>query len=149
MKRRWIIRSIFMLPILLCLIGWGWSGWYVCSVSYLQQDGRCDACNSGSGLITVEGFISGDDTLPTGWKCKITPDEGSGWFWQQDGVHGFLGFFYVNNFDGPEPLLYRLDIPYWFLVLYFSILLVLVYRKTRPKPNPATAFPVEMDKMPK
>jgi len=35
-------------------------------------------------------------------------------------------------------------VPYWYIILIFFGLLFFVWRKTRPKINPATAFPVEL-----
>jgi len=70
-----------------------------------------------------------------------------------------LGFYYGTELfrpSGPSTdafgmpnstlaTLFRLiGIPFWFLTLLAAGFAVWVWRRTRPKPNPATAFPVEI-----
>ena len=67
-------------------------------------------------------------------------------------VEIFSGFWTTGD-GGPLYLktAYQLAlVPYWliaFPLVVLTFLLFYVWRKSRPKPNPATAFPVEMDKI--
>src|ERR1035437_8125782 len=143
MVRRWIIRIVFMMPILLCVGGWGWSGMYHSSASY-SHDGHWVGCGSGWGVVTVSlGRWSG---TPDGWECDDaykqddfileppdTPDS-----------HYFLGFRRLNHGLETPAYWYDFTVPYWFLIAMFSAVLFLVWRKTRPKIYRGGAFPVEM-----
>jgi hypothetical protein len=65
-KRRWFIRSIFMLPILLCIVGWGWSvghtdeGWYC-------HEGYWVCCRTSSGFVNVLGGPPSELSETEGW----------------------------------------------------------------------------------
>ena len=137
MKRRWIIRSIFILPILLCIVGWGWSAghsgdvWYWTGVTGVS-------CSTGWGSVGVCTIYSRVPDWEPGWHCEVVPTDEIRFLF---GAH--LGFVYSST-----PIYTHVYVPYWFLILVFSAVLLFVWRKTR-KPNHATAFPVEMDKMPK
>jgi hypothetical protein len=68
-------------------------------------------------------------------------------FWPPNdpALHCLLGFRYGRR-DFPAHGLggYEFAVPYWFLIVASSAVLFSVWRKTRPKSNPATAFPVEV-----
>lgn len=146
MKRRWLIRSLFMLAVLLCVAGWGWSRTDVCIISY-SQNGHLVWCESKAGVVR----------LGRGWLSSFT----HGWAWQSDPVdppqflppfrdrYQFLGFGFrrevIANPNDAGKIVFSttyVDVPYWFFALLFSVALLFVWRKTRPR-NPATAFPVE------
>ena len=131
MKRRWFIRSLFMLPILLCLIGWGWSAGYLSGVKYQGQGWRVRLAMRG-GMIEVEHWR--DDFGQRGLHLVNWP--GPLCFWPGMGHH--LGFGYL--YGSYEK---HIALPFWFLILVFSGLLWFVWRQTRPKPN-GGAFPVEV-----
>ena len=145
MKCRWIIRSFFILLILLC-IGWGWSSTHEGWIFYHFAGGQRFDCGTVWSILEV-GYDNPDGRDdPKGWSCVINvrrpihvipvPAGELG-----DFNNGFLGF----NGDFREGH-YFLEIPYWFLVSILVLILIFVWRKNR-KPNPATAFPVETDKM--
>ena len=144
MAKRWIIRSLFTLPIVLCLAGWGWSGWYQGGIVYARD-------HRGIILATMDGAVC----LRGGWL----PWEGHGYagevhrndpvgFWPESDADEtcFLGFRWRHySFTDPRGAVctvYGLTIPYWAPLLIFSLLLLLFWRKTRRRADPATAFPV-------
>ena len=148
MVRRWIIRGLFMLPVLLCVGGWVWSGFYQAGIWYWHAEKGLAVCTE-SGIVEVDvgtwnGKLTGRhyyvDRYP---NARLYP---------LDSHHRFLGFgCYQLDTDvgidkSPSPLLWGVSIPYWFLVFISAVLLWLVWRKTRPKPDPRTAFPVELAK---
>ncbi len=139
MLRRWIIRIIFMLPILLCVGGWGWSA---------KHDGRLEYHRHGHwfGGGTLWGFVCVNYGPPSlgeiasdGWICRIYPRT-EVHFWPRlfTDHFSFLGFGYYSGFS-----ITTIEVPYWFLILVFSALLFVVWRKTRP-PVKGRAFPVEL-----
>jgi hypothetical protein len=139
MKRRWIIRSFFMLPIVLCIIGWGWSsthwGWagYTCADHVVR-------CGTFYGVV----YVSSDklrQPTPNGWSSfyRHVPETR---FWSRNDSVIFFGF---GCYWGPDGC--SVHVPYLFPLFVFSLVLMYVWRITRPKPNPVTAFPVEMDTM--
>jgi hypothetical protein len=148
MFRRWLIRTFFLLPILLCVAGWLWSGFYASWLSY-SQDGKYVECIPLSGVLVLEW---GWDSRPRDrWQSEAFQQARTQlWqsrFWLQPrqgaGIPAYvLGFSFDHRAHW-----YCVAIPFWFLILAFSALFFLIYRKTRPKPSPDTAFPVEPDEV--
>src|ERR1035437_7518200 len=90
MVRRWIIRIIFMLPILLCMAGWGWSGTHSLWIRY-SHDGRGVECESRWGVVVV--LVRWHLLPPDGWRYEDFT-HGPARFWPVDDMasHAFLGF---------------------------------------------------------
>ena len=57
-----------------------------------------------------------------------------------------MGFGYAHYADARNSVT-MVCVPYWFLIVFFSVALFFVWRKTRPKFNPNTAFPIEPSKL--
>jgi len=125
-------------------MGWGWSGWYWGKIDY-HRDHRGFSLGTGHGALRFEGGfnpwlrdgcatdVHRTDTVRF---CPGADDDGM----------GFLGFRWGRdsfNF-GAVHVQYYLAIPYWFPLLGSSLLLLGAWRKTRGRPDPATAFPVEI-----
>ena len=140
MKRRWFIRCLFMLPILLCVGGWAWGRMYNGYVRF-THDGSWIGCVQSDGVIGVG--VGGRFGLPNGWNHEVALRDGLRHFWRPWPDPAFLGFRISHH---PQDMggWYCLSLPYWFLIIVFSLVLFFVWRKTRPKLNPATAFPMEM-----
>jgi hypothetical protein len=140
MLRRRLIRTLLLLPVLLCLAGWGWGSSHDCWVTY-DHDGRWVAADAATGIITV--FVGWDSPKPNGGAYKIERIA-SGQFWPKyaPGFHSLLGFS-VGRAAGWGGKFYFLNVPFWFLIVLFSALFLLIYRQTRPNPHPRTAFPIE------
>ena len=135
MKRRWFIRSLFMVPILLCIVGWGWSVTHSTWVGYHTNHYLLFA-ETETGGVGLRGTII-ESEVTNGWTFENN---------SQDERHllnpeyiSSLGFF-VRHFGSVTILV----VPYWFLILVFSGLLWLVWRRTPPKPT-GGAFPVEVE----
>jgi len=137
MKRRWVIRLIFILPILLCLGGWGWSFTHNGRIE-MGRGGIWGSCGTIWGSVTIQ---YDHYAPPIGLQCDVYRESEAHLLLHPD--IGFLGFGYSGPPYGPHALF----MPYWFLILVFSSVLFIVWRRTRPKVNPATAFPVEMGKV--
>ena len=138
MLRRWIIRSFFVVPILLCLCAWGWSRSHRVYIAYCHHD-RFVACVSLWGTVDVRwGTITGQSD---GWVCQTTP-EAYVHFWPVDFVDTFFGFSYLLESTTPSTLT-LLQAPWWFLIIVFSAILYVVWRKTRPR-GTGREFPVEL-----
>jgi len=144
-----------MLPILLCVVGWGWS-----SVHF----GRLTHAHAGAAVefTTYSGSFDvrwGDTERYEGWRCATVPIEFEfvpSDFWTCDFQRfssanfyqfSYLGFYSQMIGGGAYPYPMRvLGVPYWFLIVVFSALLYVVWRKTRSKANPKSAFPVEVER---
>ena len=146
MTRRWLIRCLFLLPILLCLAGYAWSvvhnGWLV-----WNHAGDTFELTTGSGVIQLEWMESGAGAAGWhAWSYAVPPS-----FYFSDARapgSSFLSFrFYYrvpSTFPGAPTYQSALQVPYWFLLLLFSALFYLVWRKTPPTLNPKSAFPIEV-----
>ena len=136
-----------MLPILLCMAGWLWSVSQDGSILYFNH-GRSVRCDSLWGVIGIRW--STNNLTSYGWEKDVIPEEAHFWPGRNPDSQSFLGldFRYFQFGTGHSQFgtgdLYVLDVPYWLLIVVFSTVLFFVWRKTRPKPNPKTAFPVEV-----
>ena len=146
MIRRWIIRCCFILPILLCVAGWAWS---------VTHDSWVECHGYGETWDTFTAIICG-----TRAGCVYAQQWGGsrGSVGEWDAATEEIPFEMVPAGSPRKPLflgfglgpdrevdLWYLRIPYWFLVVTFSTVLFLVWRKTKP-PATTPAFPVEVGK---
>jgi hypothetical protein len=148
MKRRWIIRSFFFVLLVLCIGGWAWSyfRWTVVMFDF------------GGGLLEFNATDGGQ--LLVGWDTPDRPrgrPDGLEWVrvhslplqkgfvrGKNVGEHYFWGFG-VSNYHSKKGYgsVFGVDVPFWFVTGIIAIPTVYAWRKTRSKPNPSTAFPVE------
>jgi hypothetical protein len=136
MLRRWLIRAVFMLPILLCVGGWGFSvqhgGW----VSYAHSSRLVDF---GTAWGTIDVTIALFPGEPDGLDWLAHPmDSFHFWPYVDQAYHPVFGFGFRRLVDTnpPNSDFYTLYVPYWFLIVVFSLILSFVWRKTRPRINP-------------
>jgi len=146
MKRRWFIRALFMLPLLLCILGWSWSAKHYGCIQYAYA-GRLFGCISASGVVNLE--IGTDKGRYDGWDWEFSSGDHPSQYWPPDpNFNAFLPFSIETDTlvggAGPVGKVYYLIFPYWFLILIFSVILFFVRRKTRPKRNTGMAFPIEV-----
>jgi predicted small integral membrane protein len=149
MKRRWIIRNFFIAVLLLCVGAWAWSYLYLGGISYRRGQLLVFAANHGELWIRwvergwgPDGVSVSYDPVPEDYAMSEK------YIRSYPRTKYFLGFFTskdMNSFTGRER---QAGIPFWFVTSVLAIALIYVWRKTRPKPNPATAFPIETVKMP-
>jgi len=156
MTRRWLIRSLFILPLLLCVVGWGWSMWhqgrirgshgnyfFVGATKYGVIELECGRWPVFPGSRTEWGYDSlpwGLAAFPEHWpglppnvcECRSRP-------------FAFMGlryWYYARGIDGEYDSRW-LQVPYYLLVLLFGLVLFFAWRKTRPRTTYG-AFPVEL-----
>ena len=129
--KRWAIRGLFVLPVVLCVGGW------------LESCHDEDAFGYDG---TPSGFYVASQGGSLALVYRQTPVSPGWWFERQyfrertvihTGDRYFLGFGYVRY-----PKSGWFAVPYYFLVVVFSVFLFFVWRKTG-KRKPVGAFPVE------
>ena len=148
---RWLVCGLFAGVIMLSIAGWLWSGLRYTSLGHNNAQ-----VNSMGGVV---GFIyfPGPGTAP--WNFADVSNGKSGlnlasYFDRidfsvsmEEGIHLYafgLGYFHSPGLTGVED--YEISIPYWFPMLLAGGGLLVTWFKTRPKPDPATAFPVQAAK---
>ena len=149
MKRRWVIRIIFILPILLCIGGWVLGGTHSTALQYGFRQRYVLLSPLSGTLETSFGWLDRPTSiLLPGWNYRSAPQPAnlrSNWrsYWPGniEGSHNFFGFRYRHSTISGQD--WTLAVPYWFLLLVFSANLYVVWRKTG-KPKPGRAFPVEL-----
>ena len=135
MKRRWIIRSIFMVPLLLCIVGWGWSANHGGRIAYCYGN-KAITYGTEWGCFEIGYMLRSPSD---GWHCGAS--ELAPHFLPPHSILGFVSSSYAVM-DWHVMLL-----PYWFLILVFSSVLFFVWCKTQTKPK-GGAFPVEVASKP-
>jgi len=137
--RRWTIRSIFVLPVLFCAVGWLVSAHYFITVSYFPR-GQGVLFGTYSGIAYL--WFRPSNGVSHGWH--ISCSRNAGWtYWPPKDLNLFLGFghFYEKG-DPFWGTMRSYTFPYLLPLVIFSAFLFFVWRRTRPKLSPATAFPV-------
>ncbi len=149
MFSRRYIRGFCLALLLLCLSGWVWSAWGFATIAYAHA-GYFVQCSTVSGTVNI-GLAR--EHSNHGWFGQVAfPKDASFWphLRPNRGTLFCHGGFRVCHDTTPwwdsggtrhTMEFWTLHVPYWFLVLVCSGLLILAWRKTRPKP---AAFPVEI-----
>jgi hypothetical protein len=147
MVRRWLIRAVFMLPILLCVGGWGWSARHGSVINYRQGERYLIGSSLWGSLdVSTGGGMTATADMPEGWQCGELRYAHTHFFWPNDRPDStFLGFRIGNNGGMSSGAFFEVRVPHWSLIVVFSLVLFFVWRKTRPNPHPQSAFPVELD----
>jgi hypothetical protein len=138
MSRRQLLRHIFILAILLCLIGWGWSLFYRIEFQLANQNRMTSFGAMSGGLYFAKGRTRvdfSDNHSPPKYEYYLLKRPLP--FRLLPGGQ-LLGF--ACQWGGTKIL----KIPYWFLILLFSIPLYFLRPGTRPKKE--AAFPVIMNR---
>ena len=149
MHQRWLIRTCFLIPVILFASLWLMS---------IQNNARISYMHVGyeKNLGTFWGVIWfgwGQDVSfrpvvlpPDSWQMTNMPMAShilSSEFMESK---PYLGFAYNYRESPSRGHVYEyraLAIPIWFPLSMATASFLLVFRKTRPKPNPKTAFPIE------
>ncbi len=148
MLKRRIIRGIFMVPILLCLVGWGWSAGHYAEICYSTKTAGL-ICFAQSGTVGLEGGAGRRGSLGVSTFSEALP-EGRSWppirVGTSDtdyGDHSYAGFSFEYTHTADDWDIWC-GVPFWFLIIVFSAVLFFVWRKTRGGVRAAAAFPVEV-----
>jgi len=136
MVRRWIIRSVALMLLTLCVVVWVGSYWIGVGVTYRGADvydmgilhGKI--CSGNLNVISMRA--------PQGVHFFLLHHYPGLLLGGEDREYYFLGFWCLKNPRGAE-----LEIPIYFPTLLSVFLLWFVWRKTRAKAA-GKAFPVEM-----
>jgi hypothetical protein len=131
MGNRWLIRGSFMLPVLLCVVAWGWSYPFRERIAYAGASG-----------VQEWAIELGDGGLFLGrsWGCTEVP----GWSYEHLGKDPFasdiygagfclFGFQFFRSPVPPSGIGSFLIIPFWFPTVLSVMLLFFVWRRTKPK----------------
>lgn len=140
MARRWIIRSLALTLLTLCVVAWAGSYWRDWKISSYDKSGKWYSTQVlRDGCITFTRSPNQTFDLWSTSEPVGTPTPTEGLFGDPPATPAarrLLGFVFE-----PPPFLY-VSIPLWFPTLLIAVLLWLVWRTTRPK-APGRAFPVE------
>ncbi len=151
MKRRWFIRSFFILLVLAVSVAWVRSYYISTYVSHVPE------YVADKYKLTCLDSVGGSIYFSHHYKTGSLPSK---WYWGDDA--NYLRFGWVNfavslhpstfnslfgfgyySLASPEDQFFDIAIPFWFIDSITILIGLLVWCKTRPKPNPARAFPVE------
>ena len=137
MKRRWIIRSFFIGLLLLFAVGWSFSFRYDWQIEYFGKG----EWTLGSNWRELRfGYVRLGDSGKFFWTCDDASPERNG-----TGIAG-VDFSLVKATEHLGVVGLQLPVAYWHATCISGLALRLVWRKTRPKVDPRTAFPVELSK---
>lgn len=149
MIRRWFIRIVFMLPILLCVGGWEWSNSYTLKTCFTHGFNLWYGTVA-EGKLCVQWAQSDRLQAPWSWSAHSEewyPDVWLEWRGAIGRRGSFLGFWIgedlLTDGEGERSQGQWVAIPFWFPTILSALTLCYVWRKTQPKLNSKTAFPVE------
>jgi len=149
MTRRWLIRCLFLLPMVLSVAGWGSSYVYSLSTSWFDGQYHKSMCTLSNWALEIYGgqilvtwdWASDERT----WRFavdRLVSDELAGMkaYLDDQGV-GFLGFRKgrFTNAHGQ----WFVSVPFWAPTILSGLALTAVWRRTRSH-RPTGAFPVEV-----
>ena len=141
MLRRWVIRVFFMVPIVLCAVGWVWGAMLSGAVCYAHSERFVYVAPTEGRILVALGV---DPIEHDGWRSSFEYLSRA-YFWppiDNDYYHYHLGFTF-----GPREKVSgnwrAFAVPYWFLILLSSGVFWWVWRKTRAV-TARGAFPVEV-----
>jgi hypothetical protein len=159
MRRTLIMRGLALIPVLIISAVWVRS--YFTS-SFVTWGRRTSTTTTESirGNIEISRTDLYKGEWPEGWtwgemevqlQTMVQFDRIRVRIFQHDlppsNVFRLLGFGYaVCPFPDDAQEWRVITLPYWFFDVLAALLALYVWRKTRPAPNPATAFPVEIKK---
>jgi hypothetical protein len=134
MIRRWLIRSVALTLLTLCVVAWVGSDWRRVRIDYRRTLWQTVEVMSGK----IGYFQTTSTRSFVGWRLTIGPAGPMEWDgWNSVAAYPGLGFHVAPNKKG-----WAILAPLWLPSLLCAVLLWLVWRKTRPKYN-GKGFPVE------
>jgi hypothetical protein len=141
MFRRWLIRSLALTLLTLCVVVWvGSYRWYfVWKRDYIRGGGYCgrDSIEINFGQLEISRILEGMAPLGTKWGIYQHGPYGPMAFDYSHSTYHFAGFAFTPT-DGLQIIM----VPFYFPTLLSAALLWLVWRKTKPNYN-GKGFPVE------
>ena len=144
--RRWIYRSLCLVLLLLCLGGWVASYTFTPVVAYQTKHQFLNGYIDSGSLFIQWNTTTIEETgkLGVDFQIHLESEETDETLNQFSHALGFHGGTVIFRSSVGRWRIRLIGIPFWFLTLLASAITFWVWRKTRPKPNPSTAFPVEI-----
>ena len=139
MARRYLIRLCFLLPILYCLASWAWTLSDHAQVTYAYH-GYFIGSGTHAGVVAL--FGGRQETRNDGWDYRRSRFTNTTAL--TIGRDSFYGFRFRTWSFSADSWALTAAVPHWFLIALFSVLSILVWRRTSPRPDPRTAFPVDL-----
>jgi hypothetical protein len=140
--RRRIVRSLAVLPLLLCVFGWVWSYVHTERISYIRW-GRHWAGQIAVGELDLwSGATTGANS---GWSyVHMHPDREIGELYAGLPDWHFLGahFFWGAHPYSPGVNAVLLVVPFWMLSIVAGLAPILLWWRARKRRNPG-GFPIE------
>ena len=136
MTKRRIICGFFLTLVLLSTLGWIWSWTHYTNLTYSHGGARVE-CTSADNTFSL-GFGWGAG-LFEGWECVSFSHAPHYWPSSETSNYGFR----IGEFGRTSNYNYFVGVPYWCLILLFSLALPPAWWLTRPK-KLSGAFPVEV-----
>ena len=143
MLKRWFIRIIVVLPLLLCVVGWVRSRMHDDTVGYAHAllHAEVDAYWGSIHVLWEQGTPRGSGPYYKQDRTFQTH------FWPVDQpLQTYWGFGLHRVFVTGYTYVW-VSFPYWFVTLVLAFVAVYAWWKTRRKPDPKTAFPIEVSKL--
>jgi hypothetical protein len=133
MLRRWIIRSLALALLTLCLTAWVGSYWRRCDVQYKRNFWNDLTVNSGR--IDFQRVPNEFEKVA---RLRFETNNPYDWGDSKGFDYHFIGFGFLHF-----PRSWELQFPLWFPTTLSAGCLWLVWRKSRPKYS-GKGFPVEV-----
>jgi hypothetical protein len=139
MTRRWYIRPLVLLPVLLLLLAWGRSAYHNDRVAFGRKH-TCVGIAQGAGILTLQ-FYSSSNPLMIGPKYyhSTLPQA---YFWPPTTTTVWQGLGYVTD-RFSDGWMIGICLPFWLLLLPCSALALYTFHLTRHPPRRPSAFPIE------
>ena len=140
MKKRWLIRSIFIQLLAVCVAAWVGSYWQMVGVEF-TQDQRSQLLAVEGGLIVIG---DGEQSLWIGGRVLLHhhPSDNESLKKSYLATDYHVAGFAYNSASITHHLRRAATIPLYFPTLFSTLLLWFVWRKTKAKPI-GRAFPME------
>ena len=146
MVRRWLIRSLFMLPLLLCVCGWAWSLTHFGRVFCRIHGHQMQLGTVGGEVMVLD--IQSEPPWHDGWGGVAESQSYLGFWPAFNPGHPIVPGLGWNHYTQPKPAsldVYEIYIPYWLLIPPFLTLLFAIWRMPRRR-IVIHAFPMEPTK---
>jgi hypothetical protein len=149
MFRRWIIRSLALAPLTLCMSAWVASYWRSISINYWRNDVEVTNLSVDRGRFMADSSKAFSGYITPGptpcWSIENRDAGAIEWpFFDASAKFSISGFALWNTGPVPRGISYHgVSVPAWFPTLLSALLLCLLWRKTRPK-HTVKGFPVEV-----
>lgn len=135
MKKRWLIRSLFIGLVVLCVVAWVGSLWRSLDIDHSGK--TWDEMSVADGRICIQEIVP-DFPIMQGWHTTFRSTHWNIWKSEDANSQYHLAGFSLHQ----SVKIWAVTIPLWFPTLLSVGMLWLLWRKTKAKPI-GHAFPIE------